>query len=128
MDNVSRPEHYVFPNGLEAIDIIRAVQTPEEHLGYLHGNVLKYLMRWRRKGGIEDLYKAQQYLAWALEQAEDVEARTADQGPALGARPCPPAGREDGTWQSALARACSPEDLDRLHEALEADCKPGGTD
>jgi hypothetical protein len=31
-------------------------------LDYHEGNVLKYLSRWRMKGGLQDLYKAQWYL------------------------------------------------------------------
>jgi hypothetical protein len=30
--------------------------------GFHEGNVLKYLARWRRKGGVEDLRKAHEYL------------------------------------------------------------------
>ena len=130
-DPVHRPDHYMLENGLEVIDVIRAAQTPEQHLGYLQGNVLKYLLRWQHKGGIEDLYKGQQYLAWAIEQAEDIEAQASTLAQGLGAEPCPSAGKEDNTWQAALARACTPEELDRLHEALDQDVaaqSPGGTD
>ena len=34
---------------------------------YLEGNVIKYVTRWRDKGGIEDLHKAQHYLAKIIE-------------------------------------------------------------
>jgi hypothetical protein len=34
---------------------------------YLEGNVIKYVCRHRRKGGIEDLRKAQHYIALILE-------------------------------------------------------------
>jgi len=36
-------------------------------LGYLEGNVIKYVSRWRDKGGIDDLRKAQHYLAKLIE-------------------------------------------------------------
>jgi hypothetical protein len=36
-------------------------------LGYLEGNVVKYVTRWRAKGGVEDLRKAQHYLAKLIE-------------------------------------------------------------
>ena len=36
-------------------------------LGYLEGNVVKYVSRWRNKGGVEDLKKAQHYLAKLIE-------------------------------------------------------------
>jgi len=32
------------------------------NIGYLEGNIIKYVSRWKKKGGVEDLYKAQHYL------------------------------------------------------------------
>jgi hypothetical protein len=37
------------------------------NLGYLEGNVVKYVSRWREKGGLEDLKKAQHYLTKLIE-------------------------------------------------------------
>lgn len=56
-DEVSKPAHYQTPSGLEVIDVIEAF-----NLTYHEGNVLKYLLRWRKKGGITDLRKALWYL------------------------------------------------------------------
>lgn len=39
-------------------------------LGYLDGNALKYICRWRRKGGVGDLKKAIHYLEKQIEVAE----------------------------------------------------------
>ena len=39
-------------------------------LGYLEGNVVKYVSRWKNKNGIEDLKKAQHYLAKLIEVAD----------------------------------------------------------
>jgi hypothetical protein len=36
-------------------------------LGYLEGNVIKYVTRYKNKGGIEDLRKAQHYLTKLIE-------------------------------------------------------------
>jgi len=36
-------------------------------LGYLEGNVVKYVSRWKDKGGLEDLKKAQHYLTKLIE-------------------------------------------------------------
>ena len=36
-------------------------------LGYLEGNVVKYVSRWKDKGGLEDLEKAQHYLTKLIE-------------------------------------------------------------
>lgn len=40
------------------------------NLGYLEGNVVKYVSRWKDKGGIEDLKKAQHYLQKLIEVTE----------------------------------------------------------
>lgn len=59
-DMVNKPEHYN-QGGIECIDYIE--QTLGDGFGaYLQGNVVKYLHRWKYKGGVEDLKKAQWYL------------------------------------------------------------------
>ena len=40
------------------------------NIGYLEGNVIKYVSRWKDKGGIEDLKKAQHYLQKLIEVTE----------------------------------------------------------
>jgi hypothetical protein len=40
-------------------------------LGYLEGNVVKYVSRWKDKGGVDDLRKAQHYLTKLIEVAID---------------------------------------------------------
>lgn len=37
------------------------------NLGYCEGNVIKYVTRWRTKGGLEDLRKARHYLDLLIE-------------------------------------------------------------
>ena len=37
------------------------------NLGYLEGNIVKYVSRWQSKGGIEDLKKAMHYLTKLIE-------------------------------------------------------------
>lgn len=37
------------------------------NLGYLEGNIVKYVSRWKDKGGYADLKKAQHYLEKLLE-------------------------------------------------------------
>ena len=36
-------------------------------IGYIEGNVIKYLCRWRQKNGVEDLKKARHYLDLLIE-------------------------------------------------------------
>lgn len=40
------------------------------HLNFFEGNIVKYVTRWRSKGGIDDLKKAMHYLAKLTEMAE----------------------------------------------------------
>tara|TARA_R110002167_G_scaffold82691_4_gene225492 strand:+ start:2870 stop:3199 length:330 start_codon:yes stop_codon:yes gene_type:complete len=61
VDKVNNPPHYG-TGKIECIDYIEDFLTPEEYIGYLRGNIAKYLHRWRYKNGIEDLNKAQWYL------------------------------------------------------------------
>lgn len=39
-------------------------------LGFLDGNVVKYIARWRHKDGLKDLYKARHYLDKLIEVEE----------------------------------------------------------
>ena len=36
-------------------------------IGYAEGNVIKYLTRWKDKGGIDDLEKAKHYIELLIE-------------------------------------------------------------
>lgn len=36
-------------------------------IGYFEGNVIKYVTRWRDKGGVSDLRKAQHYIEMLIE-------------------------------------------------------------
>jgi hypothetical protein len=36
-------------------------------LGYFEGNVIKYISRWRKKGGMDDLRKAKHYVELLIE-------------------------------------------------------------
>ena len=61
-DNVHSPAHYKYCKK-ETIEVIRDCMTEDEYHGYLKGNVLKYVARYKFKGEpLEDLEKAQWYL------------------------------------------------------------------
>jgi hypothetical protein len=36
-------------------------------IGYFEGNIIKYVSRWKQKGGVDDLRKAQHYLEKLIE-------------------------------------------------------------
>lgn len=67
-DMVNHPNHYA--GQIEVIDYIRDKLTPEGFTEYCCGNVLKYVSRWRKKDGIQDLKKARVYLDWMIQSAE----------------------------------------------------------
>lgn len=55
--------HYQLP--IQPIEYILA-----NGLGYCEANVVKYVSRWRNKGGVQDLKKAIHYLEMLIEQEE----------------------------------------------------------
>ena len=77
-DAVQHPSHYT-QGGIECIEAIRASMTADGFCDYCKGNIIKYIWRWRDKGGAEDLRKASVYLNWLINAAEGKESR-ADNG------------------------------------------------
>ena len=54
--------HYDLWNGFEAIDVMKSVLTPEEYLGYLKGNCLKYQLRLGKKDDVsKEIQKIKDY-------------------------------------------------------------------
>lgn len=60
-DNIN-PSHYRQGN-IEVIDFIL-----DQKLGYLDGNVIKYISRYKYKNGLEDLNKAKWYINKLIEE------------------------------------------------------------
>lgn len=65
-----RPVSHYMTGTMECIDWIRAALTPEEYRGHLKGCALKYLYRYKNKGGADDLHKAETYSRWLREEVE----------------------------------------------------------
>jgi hypothetical protein len=69
-DAVNNPSHYA-SGGVECIAAIKASMSHEAFLGYLKGNVQKYVFRYEKKANpVEDLKKAQWYLARLVKEQE----------------------------------------------------------
>lgn len=67
-DVVNHPPHYTHGD-VECIDAIRASMTYDEFAGYLKGNSMKYLWRYRDKGNeVQDLEKC----LWYVEKLKQV--------------------------------------------------------
>lgn len=69
-DAVNHPAHYK-AGGFEAIDVLEAF-FPDDPLGWQVG---KYLLRYKKKNGLEDLLKAQVYLELLIERQDKPEGR-----------------------------------------------------
>lgn len=69
--DVEHPAHYAPNGGVECIDVIKQVLSPEQFQGFLIGNVIKYVFRHRAKGKpLQDLKKAEWYLSRAIKETE----------------------------------------------------------
>jgi hypothetical protein len=72
-DLVNHPNHYT-SGGIECIDAIKASMTPIEYAGFLKGQILKYVWRYRLKGKpAQDLKKARFYLDRLIQLTEKEE-------------------------------------------------------
>ena len=70
-DLVNHPEHYKAKNGLEAIDMIAAFTDGLQGMeAVCTANALKYLCRWHKKNGVEDLKKAKWYIEYLINMKE----------------------------------------------------------
>ena len=70
-DNVNHPKHYQMAGGIEVIYMIANVLGPTGLVNYCWGNAIKYLCRWREKGGVESLDKAIWYINMMRDVAND---------------------------------------------------------
>jgi hypothetical protein len=57
---MATPEHY--NKSIQPWDAMEAWMTKDQFQGFLQGNVIKYIARYRDKNGVDDLKKAQDYL------------------------------------------------------------------
>ncbi len=70
-DLINHPPHYQI-GGIETIDIIEAMLSPEEYQGYLKGNILKYRERAEHKGNKQaDYAKA----VWYMKRLQAIDKR-----------------------------------------------------
>lgn len=56
--------------GIQPWRAMEAWMSPEAFAGFLRGNVIKYIARTEKKGGLEDLQKARHYLDKLIEVVE----------------------------------------------------------
>lgn len=68
-EDVAHQSHYE-DNAIQPIEYMRANMSKEEFLAFCTGNVIKYISRYKRKNGVEDLKKARVYIGWAIDRME----------------------------------------------------------
>lgn len=70
-DKVNHPSHYTEGRKYETIDVIADNLTEEGFEGFCIGCVFKYISRYRKKNGLEDLKKAEWDLKKIIEKKEE---------------------------------------------------------
>ena len=74
---VNHPSHYQSDKGLEVIDVIDAFTQDLNGIeAFCVGNVIKYITRYKKKNGLEDVRKAAWYLNKLLAHLEERELHT----------------------------------------------------
>lgn len=88
-DMVNHPDHYKTKSGLETIDVIEAF-TDDLSGGEATntGNVIKYICRWKKKNGLEDLEKARWYLNRLIDLVKKKEEEGRTKNDPQGANVC----------------------------------------
>ena len=72
IDYVDHPNHYQSSNGMEVIDVIDAfTENLTGVVAFDIGCAIKYMCRWKKKNGKEDLRKAIWYLEHAIKKTEE---------------------------------------------------------
>lgn len=70
-DMVNHPPHYKTKNGLETIDVIEAFTEDLSGIEAVDtANIIKYICRWKKKNGLQDLKKAEWYLQNLINHVE----------------------------------------------------------
>ena len=71
-DNIISPNHYASDKGFEVFDVQEAFIHELKGMAASYWcNVVKYILRFQRKNGVEDLKKAKYYLEKLIEEETD---------------------------------------------------------
>ena len=69
-DVVNHPEHDNSGTPYECIKVLKKWMSKEQYVGFLKGNIIKYLCRSEKKNGTEDLRKARWYMNKLVEVSQ----------------------------------------------------------
>lgn len=71
---VEHPDHYQSETGLEVWDVIKAFTFDLNGIeAFDTGNIIKYICRWNKKNGLQDLEKAKCYLEHLIDHVKNME-------------------------------------------------------
>ena len=71
-ENIIRPNHYASDKGFEVFDVQEAFIHELKGMAASYWcNVVKYILRFQRKNGVEDLKKAKYYLEKLIEEESE---------------------------------------------------------
>jgi len=71
-DKINHPSHYT-SGKVECIDAIESATAGLQGIeAVCTANAIKYLWRWKKKNGVEDLQKAQWYISKLIEVQNDL--------------------------------------------------------
>jgi hypothetical protein len=69
-------DHYL-NMGIQPWEAMESWMSHEEFIGYLRGNIIKYVARCWEKNGVEDLRKASHYIDKLVQKIEEIEKNSA---------------------------------------------------
>jgi len=69
-EDVAHQHHYE-DQGEQPIEYMEASMPRDQFVGFLKGNIIKYVSRFEKKDGIKDLEKAKVYTTWLIEYIKD---------------------------------------------------------
>ena len=71
-DNIISPNHYASDKGFEVFDVQEAFIHELKGMSASYWcNIVKYILRFQKKNGVEDLKKAKYYLEKLIEEETD---------------------------------------------------------
>lgn len=67
---VVHPKHYMSDGGVECFDILVDTLGKDGFEAFCVGNMIKYLVRYKRKGGVQDVKKVEMYAHTMIQEME----------------------------------------------------------
>lgn len=119
---VDHPEHYRSSDGIEVIDVIEAFTKDLTGMDAVcTANAIKYILRWKKKGGKVDLLKAKWYIEKLVSYLTDTDEESHEE--------CGPEEETEEDEEEATSWTCTmkPEMFETTTWtcSMECDDRPG---